>query len=95
MLSDPSARLAAPVVERSPRARVRLLLDGGDRAYAHGDALALAHVARTLIPDVHRHIQYELVAVAELASLDLEAAQRRWIDASRRIRERVGLGADV
>jgi hypothetical protein len=94
MLSDPTARLAAPVVDRSPKSRVRLLLDSGDRAYAHGDAQALAHVARTLIPDVHRHLQYDLVAVAELAGLDLEAAQRRWVEASRRIRERVGVAGD-
>jgi hypothetical protein len=94
MLSDPAARHTAPVVERAPKGRVRLLLDGGDRAYAHGDAFALAQVARTLIPDVHRHLQYDLVAVAELASLDLEAAQRRWVEASRRIRERTGGAGD-
>ena len=78
MFSDPSLRPGALAVERSLRGRVRLLLEGGDRAHAHADAPALAHVARELIAYVPRTVQYELVAVAELATLDFDVARRRW-----------------
>lgn len=91
MHSDPSVRPQWLAVSRAHLTRVGTLLDGGDRANAHGEADVLAHVARELIADVPRSMQYELVAIAELARLDFDEARRRWIDVSHRIRTRPGL----
>jgi len=86
MQPGPSARRALAISSRSYRSRIRTLLDRGDRAYAHGEAEALAGVARELIAEVPRALQYDLVAVAELALLDLDAALLRWVQVSGRIR---------
>jgi hypothetical protein len=91
MVSDSSARPMMLAGSRSPLSRVRVLLDGGDRANAHGEADTLAQIARELIADVPRPLQYELVAIAELARLDFDVAQRRWSEISDRIRARPGV----
>jgi hypothetical protein len=90
MLSDPSASSPLLAGSRANPTRIRLLLEAAERAYAHGEAETLAAAARELIPDVPRALQYELVAVAELARLDLDVARHRWAQIRGRIRERSG-----
>jgi len=68
------------------RRRVRRLVDGGDWACSNGDVESLAHVARQLIADAPRAIQFDLVAVAELASVDFLVASSRWSELSGRLR---------
>jgi len=72
--------------ERTRRQHTRGLLDGGDWACSNGDGESLAEVARLLIADVPRDLQYELVAVAELARLDFLLASVRWAALSRQLR---------
>lgn len=49
-----------------------------DRACDRNDADALTAATRALIPVVSHEMSFELVAVAELAQLDLEIAIERW-----------------
>src|SRR5262245_44603821 len=83
MGSEPK-RDTAPLWRRRHRRTVELL-DRGDRACQHAEAEALAIVARTLIPEVPRALRFELVAVAELAFVDLVAARARWQPLSDRL----------
>jgi CheY-like chemotaxis protein len=85
-----TAALTPPVARRrpgrgSPLASRRHLIAAADRAGLGTDAATFAAAVRQLLPVVDDHLAFELVAVIELASYDVELATLRWSHLRRRL----------
>ena len=65
-----------PVMSLDPD--VRLLIEEADHACRRGDMATLSSAVRALVPRVPRRLQYDAVAVAELAALAEPLACDRW-----------------
>jgi hypothetical protein len=57
---------------------VQVLIAGADDACRRGDLSALSSLVRSLVPRIPHALQYDAVAVAELAALDGALACQRW-----------------
>jgi hypothetical protein len=64
---------------------VRTLIEEADHACRTGDMATLSWAVRALLPRVPRRLQYDAVAVAELAALDGPIACDRWRSMLRRL----------
>lgn len=57
---------------------VRAIVEQANDACRRRDLAALCRSVKSLVPRVVHALQYELVAIAELAALDEELAYERW-----------------
>jgi hypothetical protein len=64
---------------------VRTLIEEADHACRTGDMATLSWAVRALVPRMPRGLQYDAVAVAELAALDGPIACDRWRSMLRRV----------
>jgi hypothetical protein len=68
------------------------LIDDANAACRSGDLATLSSAVRALVPWVPRPLQYDAVAVAELAALDEPLACDRWRSIVRRVIAAFGPG---
>jgi hypothetical protein len=68
------------------------LIDDADAACRSGDLATLASAVRALVPWAPQPLQYDVVAVAELAALDEPLACDRWRSIVRRLVAAFGPG---
>jgi hypothetical protein len=70
----------------------RNLIDDANAACRSGDLATLSSAVRALVPWAPRPLQYDVVAVAELAALDEPLACDRWRSIVRRLIAALGPG---